>query len=62
MDSKSKWLVGSSSIRTFGSRKSADANATRARHPPEMEEIGAFCAASLNPNPARMDAAREGAS
>lgn len=38
--SRSKWLVGSSSIKTSGSMNRAPAIDTRIRHPPDSAEVG----------------------
>ena len=44
-----------------GFAKRVAARATRIRHPPENSEQGRFWAASLNPSPANIRAARAGA-
>ena len=48
---KSKWFVGSSSSSSSGCAKSAEANETRMRQPPDKDEVGVFSNSSVNWRP-----------
>mmetsp|Transcript_14423 Transcript_14423/g.47031 ORF Transcript_14423/g.47031 Transcript_14423/m.47031 type:complete len:103 (+) Transcript_14423:1023-1331(+) len=56
--SMSRWFVGSSRSKRSGWIKSALANATRMRHPPEKELVGDCFFFSEKPRPVRISEAR----
>mmetsp|Transcript_30232 Transcript_30232/g.93278 ORF Transcript_30232/g.93278 Transcript_30232/m.93278 type:complete len:170 (+) Transcript_30232:1242-1751(+) len=58
---KSRWFVGSSSIRTSGSMNTADASAIRFRQPPEKDFVGRSCHSVGNPRPNKIRRARASA-
>mmetsp|Transcript_2698 Transcript_2698/g.5702 ORF Transcript_2698/g.5702 Transcript_2698/m.5702 type:complete len:249 (+) Transcript_2698:1805-2551(+) len=55
---RSRWLVGSSSSKSRGLRKSARASEMRIRQPPEKDDVGHFFCSSRNWSPDRMVDAR----
>mmetsp|Transcript_2495 Transcript_2495/g.7202 ORF Transcript_2495/g.7202 Transcript_2495/m.7202 type:complete len:128 (-) Transcript_2495:567-950(-) len=57
----SKWFVGSSSNNNAGWMKSARANATRMRQPPEKSFVFCCCRSTVKPRPVRISVARASA-
>jgi hypothetical protein len=58
---KSQWFVGSSSSSTLGFAKSAHANASLLRHPPDSCDATFCCAAASKPMPRSIAAALDSA-
>mmetsp|Transcript_8617 Transcript_8617/g.27096 ORF Transcript_8617/g.27096 Transcript_8617/m.27096 type:complete len:87 (+) Transcript_8617:1089-1349(+) len=50
-DSRSRWLVGSSSSRMLGLTNNARASATRMRQPPDMSLVARFIITLSKPRP-----------